>query len=169
MASAFITGAPVPTAGATLIARPRKQLGAATVRCAAGSPLSRPLSQSRARSTASQFPAAAASGFVASPFPEQRRCSGAGRVASVPVVHAAAAEGGEAAAEAPKTSEFMKTLQLGSLFGLWYLFNIYFNIYNKQVSVPAVLLSLGCLVCLFFLPAYWSSIQRMLAGIYTYV
>ncbi|EFJ05868.1 hypothetical protein SELMODRAFT_172535 [Selaginella moellendorffii] len=27
----------------------------------------------------------------------------------------------------------MRTLQLGSLFGLWYLFNIYFNIYNKQV------------------------------------
>ncbi|WOL11741.1 phosphoenolpyruvate/phosphate translocator 1, chloroplastic [Canna indica] len=27
----------------------------------------------------------------------------------------------------------MQTLQLGSLFGLWYLFNIYFNIYNKQV------------------------------------
>ncbi|KAI4343747.1 hypothetical protein L6164_011057 [Bauhinia variegata] len=26
-----------------------------------------------------------------------------------------------------------KTLVLGSLFGLWYLFNIYFNIYNKQV------------------------------------
>jgi hypothetical protein len=24
------------------------------------------------------------------------------------------------------------TLKLGSLFGLWYLFNIYFNIYNKQ-------------------------------------
>jgi solute carrier family 35, member E1 len=28
----------------------------------------------------------------------------------------------------------VKTLQLGSLFGLWYLFNIYFNIYNKQVN-----------------------------------
>ncbi|KAK1322598.1 hypothetical protein QJS10_CPA03g00365 [Acorus calamus] len=27
----------------------------------------------------------------------------------------------------------MQTLQLGALFGLWYLFNIYFNIYNKQV------------------------------------
>jgi solute carrier family 35 protein E1 len=27
----------------------------------------------------------------------------------------------------------LKTLQLGALFGLWYLFNIYFNIYNKQV------------------------------------
>ncbi|XP_020239020.1 phosphoenolpyruvate/phosphate translocator 1, chloroplastic-like, partial [Cajanus cajan] len=26
-----------------------------------------------------------------------------------------------------------KTLELGALFGLWYLFNIYFNIYNKQV------------------------------------
>ncbi len=30
------------------------------------------------------------------------------------------------------TSEWGKTLRLGSLFGLWYLFNIYFNIYNKQ-------------------------------------
>ncbi|CAI9787307.1 unnamed protein product [Fraxinus pennsylvanica] len=27
----------------------------------------------------------------------------------------------------------MDTLVLGTLFGLWYLFNIYFNIYNKQV------------------------------------
>ncbi|KAL5544188.1 hypothetical protein UlMin_007972 [Ulmus minor] len=26
-----------------------------------------------------------------------------------------------------------RTLELGLLFGLWYLFNIYFNIYNKQV------------------------------------
>jgi solute carrier family 35 protein E1 len=33
----------------------------------------------------------------------------------------------------------MKTLWLGSLFGLWYLFNIYFNIYNKQVSGAHVL------------------------------
>ncbi|XP_077244169.1 triose phosphate/phosphate translocator, non-green plastid, chloroplastic-like [Tasmannia lanceolata] len=32
-----------------------------------------------------------------------------------------------------KSSAFLQTLQLGSLFGLWYLFNIYFNIYNKQV------------------------------------
>lgn len=29
--------------------------------------------------------------------------------------------------------EVGKTLLLGSLFGLWYLFNIFFNIYNKQV------------------------------------
>eukprot|EP01018_Ginkgo_biloba_P009171 Gb_23352 [translate_table: standard] len=31
------------------------------------------------------------------------------------------------------SNKLLKTLQLGSLFGLWYLFNIYFNIYNKQV------------------------------------
>ncbi|URE26709.1 Triose phosphate phosphate translocator, non-green [Musa troglodytarum] len=31
------------------------------------------------------------------------------------------------------SSGMLQTLQLGSLFGLWYLFNIYFNIYNKQV------------------------------------
>ncbi|KAM1397781.1 hypothetical protein ACFX2I_015322 [Malus domestica] len=30
-------------------------------------------------------------------------------------------------------SSIFKTLELGALFGLWYLFNIWFNIYNKQV------------------------------------
>ncbi|XP_062030660.1 triose phosphate/phosphate translocator, non-green plastid, chloroplastic-like [Rosa rugosa] len=44
---------------------------------------------------------------------------------------AAAAESSGETAE-PKSSLY-KTLELGSLFGLWYLFNIYFNIYNKQV------------------------------------
>ncbi|XP_076885822.1 phosphoenolpyruvate/phosphate translocator 2, chloroplastic-like [Bidens hawaiensis] len=32
-----------------------------------------------------------------------------------------------------KKSKMAETLVLGLLFGLWYLFNIYFNIYNKQV------------------------------------
>lgn len=31
------------------------------------------------------------------------------------------------------SKKLMKTLLLGSLFGLWYLFNVFFNIYNKQV------------------------------------
>lgn len=31
------------------------------------------------------------------------------------------------------TSGLVHKLQLGFLFGLWYLFNIYFNIYDKQV------------------------------------
>lgn len=43
----------------------------------------------------------------------------------------------ESADESPtKASELAQTLLLGSLFGLWYLFNIYFNIYNKQVALP---------------------------------
>ncbi|KAG2678871.1 hypothetical protein I3760_11G024200 [Carya illinoinensis] len=40
------------------------------------------------------------------------------------------------AASVPESVEpgsIWKTLELGALFGLWYLFNIYFNIYNKQV------------------------------------
>ncbi|KAG8652565.1 phosphoenolpyruvate/phosphate translocator 1, chloroplastic [Manihot esculenta] len=39
----------------------------------------------------------------------------------------------ESAGEAEKSNSLAKTLELGLLFGLWYLFNIYFNIYNKQV------------------------------------
>ncbi|KDP31087.1 hypothetical protein JCGZ_11463 [Jatropha curcas] len=39
----------------------------------------------------------------------------------------------ESAGEGEKSNSLMKTLELGLLFGLWYLFNIYFNIYNKQV------------------------------------
>ena len=32
-----------------------------------------------------------------------------------------------------KPSGVIKTLQLGFMFGIWYILNIYFNIYNKQV------------------------------------
>ncbi|KAL3512823.1 hypothetical protein ACH5RR_025540 [Cinchona calisaya] len=39
----------------------------------------------------------------------------------------------ETAGEKPEGKALGDTLVLGSLFGLWYLFNIYFNIYNKQV------------------------------------
>lgn len=46
-------------------------------------------------------------------------------------VRAAAESAGEA--ESPKLKSFQDTLVLGTLFGFWYLFNIYFNIYNKQV------------------------------------
>ncbi|XP_051133462.1 phosphoenolpyruvate/phosphate translocator 1, chloroplastic-like [Andrographis paniculata] len=48
------------------------------------------------------------------------------------VVVRATAESADAA-ESPKSKPLVETLVLGSLFGLWYLFNIYFNIYNKQV------------------------------------
>ncbi|KAJ1289138.1 hypothetical protein BS78_02G141900 [Paspalum vaginatum] len=45
---------------------------------------------------------------------------------------AASAAAGKAAGE-EAGGGLVKTLQLGALFGLWYLLNIYFNIYNKQV------------------------------------
>ncbi|CAL9049281.1 phosphoenolpyruvate/phosphate translocator 1, chloroplastic [Musa acuminata AAA Group] len=41
--------------------------------------------------------------------------------------------GGGSDKEAAPGGDLLQTLLLGSLFGLWYLFNIYFNIYNKQV------------------------------------
>jgi len=47
-----------------------------------------------------------------------------------PVACGAVGKAGEAEEE---SGGFLKTLQLGAFFGLWYLFNIYFNIYNKQV------------------------------------
>ncbi|GAB4845708.1 Palmitoyl-protein thioesterase 1 [Ancistrocladus abbreviatus] len=63
----------------------------------------------------------------------------------------------ESAGEAPKSSSLVQTLLLGSLFGLWYLFNIYFNIYNKQVlkvyhfpvTVTLVQFTVGSLLVMF--------------------
>ncbi|KAK9276154.1 hypothetical protein L1049_005685 [Liquidambar formosana] len=37
------------------------------------------------------------------------------------------------AGEDEESNSLWKTLELGFLFGLWFIFNIYFNIYNKQV------------------------------------
>lgn len=39
----------------------------------------------------------------------------------------------ESADEGEKSGKLTKILELGLLFAMWYLFNIYFNIYNKQV------------------------------------
>ncbi|WMV21448.1 hypothetical protein MTR67_014833 [Solanum verrucosum] len=60
---------------------------------------------------------------VPAPVPERESDGVEVRATSVP----------ESAGEAPKSKPMTETLVLGSLFGLWYLFNIYFNIYNKQV------------------------------------
>ncbi|CAN0890324.1 Triose phosphate/phosphate translocator, non-green plastid, chloroplastic [Linum grandiflorum] len=59
--------------------------------------------------------------------------------------------------EENKAAALTKTLVLGSLFGLWYLFNIYFNIYNKQVlkvypnpiTVTAVQFAVGTVLVTF--------------------
>ncbi|GMH01273.1 hypothetical protein Nepgr_003112 [Nepenthes gracilis] len=63
----------------------------------------------------------------------------------------------ETAGEAPNSSSLAETLQLGLLFGLWYVFNIYFNIYNKQVlkvyhfpvTVTVVQFAVGTLLVMF--------------------
>ncbi|KAF8399677.1 hypothetical protein HHK36_015548 [Tetracentron sinense] len=39
----------------------------------------------------------------------------------------------DSADESAKSNSMMQTLQLGSMFGVWYILNIYFNILNKQV------------------------------------
>ncbi|KAI4375336.1 hypothetical protein MLD38_013219 [Melastoma candidum] len=46
-------------------------------------------------------------------------------------VRAASVPGSEDGAVQPSAA--IRTLQLGAMFGVWYLLNIYFNIYNKQV------------------------------------
>ncbi|KAG2642591.1 phosphoenolpyruvate/phosphate translocator 1, chloroplastic-like [Panicum virgatum] len=80
---------------------------------------------------------------------EKRRCRDVAASASA----AAAAQGGGEEAG----GGLMKTLQLGALFGLWYLFNIYFNIYNKQVlkvlpypiNITTVQFTVGTAIALF--------------------
>jgi len=45
---------------------------------------------------------------------------------------ALSASGGAAKAEEPESGGLRETLQVGTYFALWYLFNIGYNIYNKQ-------------------------------------
>ncbi|KAL2539544.1 Phosphoenolpyruvate/phosphate translocator 1 [Abeliophyllum distichum] len=64
-------------------------------------------------------------GWVSGPPPEPESEGLVVRATSVPE--------SAGAGETPKLKGIGDTLVLGTLFGLWYLFNIYFNIYNKQV------------------------------------
>ncbi|KAI3520750.1 hypothetical protein L1887_10201 [Cichorium endivia] len=49
------------------------------------------------------------------------------------VVVRAAASAPESSGESANPAKFSRTLQLAAMFGVWYLLNIYFNIFNKQV------------------------------------
>ncbi|CAA2954132.1 triose phosphate phosphate translocator, non-green plastid, chloroplastic-like [Olea europaea subsp. europaea] len=67
-------------------------------------------------------------GWISNPAPGNQEPESEGvvvRATSVPET--------AGAAESPQSKSVTDTLVLGTLFGLWYLFNIYFNIYNKQV------------------------------------
>ncbi|KHG29603.1 Phosphoenolpyruvate/phosphate translocator 1, chloroplastic -like protein [Gossypium arboreum] len=77
------------------------------------------------------FPKRSWSLSSSSPFPLRAWTSGPSLSKPSPLqLRATAAEN---AGEAGKSGSLLKTLELGLLFGLWYIFNIYFNIYNKQV------------------------------------
>ncbi|KAL1812449.1 hypothetical protein ACET3Z_022514 [Daucus carota] len=90
-------------------------------------------------------------GWISTPEPSKERQSD-----SLQQVKAADSISESADDEASK-SKFKDTLVLGSLFGLWYLFNIYFNIYNKQVlkvfpypvTVTTVQFAVGSVLVLF--------------------
>ncbi|KAH7532489.1 phosphoenolpyruvate/phosphate translocator 2, chloroplastic [Ziziphus jujuba] len=62
---------------------------------------------------------------ISAPFPVSTR-----RFENLVVRAASLPESGE---DAGKTDRLARTLQLGAMFGIWYLLNIYFNILNKQV------------------------------------
>ncbi|OWM65440.1 hypothetical protein CDL15_Pgr009030 [Punica granatum] len=63
----------------------------------------------------------------------------------------------EVSGEGEQSGSLSRTLELGLLFGLWYIFNIYFNIYNKQVlkvfhyptNATLVQLAVGSVLVLF--------------------
>lgn len=75
--------------------------------------------------SSSSAPKLSRDGWISSPLPTTVRESDGVEVRAVPVP--------ESAGEGSRSKSMIDTLVLGSLFGLWYLFNIYFNIYNKQV------------------------------------
>lgn len=50
-------------------------------------------------------------------------------------IPAAASVPESSADEASKGKDLGRILQLGGMFGLWYLLNIYYNIFNKQVTL----------------------------------
>ncbi|GAB2284229.1 holo-[acyl-carrier-protein] synthase [Dionaea muscipula] len=67
------------------------------------------------------------------------------------------ADGGGGEDVGTESSSLVHILQLGAMFGIWYLLNIYFNIYNKQVlkiyPFPATVsaFQFGCGTCLVIL------------------
>lgn len=54
-------------------------------------------------------------------------------------VKAASVPGSTSEDGSAKSGRTVGTLQLGVMFGVWYLLNIYFNIYNKQVTFESPL------------------------------
>lgn len=49
----------------------------------------------------------------------------------------------ESRIEVANTNDWVRTLQLAAMFAIWYTLNIYFNIFNKQVSFSLFILFLS--------------------------
>jgi solute carrier family 35 protein E1 len=75
------------------------------------------------------------------------------RLASAPVM--------QAAAEEPKEDALMETLTTASFFGLWYLFNIGYNIYNKNtlnaLAIPYTMAALQLFVGIPYCAVLWAT------------
>ncbi|XP_031501397.1 phosphoenolpyruvate/phosphate translocator 2, chloroplastic-like [Nymphaea colorata] len=92
--------------------------------------------------------------LVSSFSPVEPEKNGGRRIVLVKAASVPESVGGGFPLPAKETSQ---TLVLGSLFGLWYLLNILFNIYNKQVlkvypfpiTMTSFQLAVGCLLILF--------------------
>ncbi|KAL6559396.1 Palmitoyl-protein thioesterase 1 [Orobanche gracilis] len=91
-----------------------------------GSSLSSPSASSSGRRLSPIVSSLKQSGWISSHVPGNSEAESYGVVVR-------AAEENTTAAGSLKLMVSMDTLVLGTLFGLWFLFNIYFNIYNKQV------------------------------------
>jgi len=82
-----------------------------------------------------------------------------------PTALALTATGGAKAAEPAPESKWMETFQIGSYIGLWYLFNIAYNIYNKQSlnvlnfpwTIAAIQMAVGIL---YFVPLWLLGIRK---------
>mmetsp|Transcript_7252 Transcript_7252/g.10674 ORF Transcript_7252/g.10674 Transcript_7252/m.10674 type:complete len:383 (-) Transcript_7252:1874-3022(-) len=88
--------------------------------------------------------------------------AGVGTVKSAPST-ALAVSGGAVEADASKSS-LGETLQTGSYFALWYLFNIAYNIYNKQalnaLAFPWTIATIQMIAgCFYFVPLWLTGIR----------
>jgi solute carrier family 35 protein E1 len=76
-----------------------------------------------------------------------------------------AAGGAKEAVEEPESGGLGETLQIGTYFALWYLFNIGYNIYNKQalnaMAFPWTIATLQMATgCFYFIPMWLTGLRK---------
>lgn len=76
-----------------------------------------------------------------------------------------AAGGAKDAVEEPEAGGLGETLQIGTYFALWYLFNIGYNIYNKQalnaLAFPWTIATIQMMTgCFYFIPMWLTGLRK---------